>query len=274
MNKAQDVLSRAFTAAAWTIEKPQDGQQKECYIASDGIRSVFIKFDVPLKSLKRLGELGVAPRVLASGTYHGERYVIQEFLAGAYPDRAWIASHIEDVAALIRTYHEDRLLAEILAHGEHLTYRQHIDHDLAVLERKVAGQAAAPLRPAFRQLKALAASLDDGPLVPVHNEPNTKNMLLHAGKLTFIDWDEVLLSDPLRDIGVFVWWYLPLHQWQDFYRSYGAPLTTAVEAKIFWFAARASLVICLWHNEHGHPMGGFFDDFLAAIHQQPNPHAS
>jgi Phosphotransferase enzyme family len=274
LNKAQDVLSRAFTAAAWTIEKPQDGRQKECYIASDGTRNVFIKFDVPIKSLERLGELGVAPHVLASGTYRGERYVIQEFLAGTYPDRPWITSHINEVAALIATYHDDRPLAEILAQGEHLRYRQHIDHDLAMLETKVAAQAAAPLQPALRKLKALSASFDDGPLVPVHNEPNTKNMLVHAGKLTFIDWDEVLLCDPLRDIGVLVWWYLPMHQCQDFFRSYGAPLTPAAEAKIYWFAARASLAICLWHLAHGHPMGGFYNDFLAALNLQPNPHAS
>src|SRR5215469_7929734 len=112
MSTVDVVLAQAFGSQRWTVEKPQDGNQKECYIASGDTRKVFIKFDVPILSLQRLSDLGVAPRVLASGIYEGISYVIQEFLAGSYPDRPWIASHIDEVAALIQTYHEDRPLAD------------------------------------------------------------------------------------------------------------------------------------------------------------------
>ena len=274
MSKAHDVLAHAFATSLWTIEKPRDGHQKECYIASDGSRIVFVKFDVPIPSLRRLSELAVAPRVLTSGTYQGTSYVIQEFLAGTYPDRPWIRSHITEVAELIRRYHEDQPLTAILAQGGAPSYRQHLDDDLALLEQRAASQANAPLQVAFSQLKELAQSLDDAQLVPVHNEPNTKNMLLHDGRLTFIDWDEVLLSDPLRDIGVFLWWYLPTAQWQEFFTSYGAPLTPSAEQRVYWFAARASLAICLLHLESGYPEGAFYEDFLAALDRRPNPHAT
>ncbi len=274
MSKAHVVLAQAFATNNWTIERPRDGRQKECYIASDGNRTVFIKFHVPVASLRRLSELGVTPRVLASGTYHGTSYVIQEFLAGTYPDRPWFTSHVAEVAELIRTYHEDKPLAAILAQGEACSYRQHLDGDLAALEVKVARHANVPLQVAFYKLKDLARSFDNARLVPVHNEPNTKNMLVHGGKLTFIDWDEVLMSDPMRDIGVFLWWYLPIPQWHDFFKSYGAPLTSSAEMKVYWFAARASLAICLWHVEHGYREGAFYADFLAALDRQPNPHAT
>jgi thiamine kinase-like enzyme len=273
MSKAHEVLAQAFTTSSWAIEKPRDGHQKECYIASDGNRTVFVKFDVPITSLQRLSELAVAPRVLASGIYQGTSYVIQEVLAGTYPDRRWIRSHVTEVADLIRTYHEDKPLAEILAQAEAPSYRQHLDDDLAVLELRVASHAHSPLQVAFYKLKELAQSFDDAPLVPVHNEPNAKNMLVHGGKLTFIDWDEVLLADPLRDIGVFLWWYLPIPQWQDFFKSFGAPLTPSAETRVYWFAARASLAICLWHMEHGSPAGAFYEDFFAALDRQPNPHS-
>jgi len=271
MSKAQDVLAEAFATSSWSIERPQDGRQKECYVASDGHRTVFVKFDVPITSLRRLSELALAPRVLASGTYQGSSYVIQEFLAGTYPDRPWLRSHVREVAELIRAYHEDKPLADILAQGQARSYRQHLDDDLAILELRAASQAHAPLQIAFHTLKELAQSFDDAPLVPVHNEPNTKNMLVHGGKLTFIDWDEVLLSDPLRDIGVFLWWYLPIPQWQDFFKCYGAPLTPSADMKVYWFAARASLAICLWHIEHGYPPGTFYGDVFAALDRQPNP---
>jgi hypothetical protein len=255
--RAHDVLAQAFGTENWTIGKPRDGRQKECYIASDGNRTVFVKFAVPVMSLQRLSEIGVAPRVLASGTYQGTSYVIQAFLASSYPDRPWIRSHVTQVADLIRTYHQDRPLADILAQREALSYRQHLDDDLGVLQRTVASQADASLRAPFEKLKELAQSFDDAALEPVHNEPNTKNMLLHDGKLTFIDWDEVLLSDPLRDIGVFLWWYLPIPQWQDFFRSYDAPFSPLAELKVYWFAARASLAICLFLLEHVIQMAHF-----------------
>jgi aminoglycoside phosphotransferase (APT) family kinase protein len=274
MSKAHDILAQAFAANSWTIEKPRDGRQKECYIASNGNCTVFVKLDVPITSLRRLSELGVAPRVLASGTYQGTSYVIQEFLAGTYPDRPWIRSHVTEVANLIRTYHEDQPLADILAQGAERSYRQHLDDDLAVLERRVARHASALLQAAFPTLKELAQSFDDAPLVPVHNEPNTKNMLVHGGKLTFIDWDEVLLSDPLRDIGVFLWWYVPIPQWQDFFTRYGAPLTPSAERRVYWFAARTSLAICLLLSEYGYPEGAFSKDFFAALNRQPNRHAT
>src|SRR5262249_14521126 len=160
-------------------------------------------------------------------------------LAGTYPDRPWIRSHVTEVAELIRTYHEDKALADILAQGQACSYRQHLNDDLAVLQRQVASQANTSLRAPFNKLKELTQSFDDAHLVPVHNEPNMKNMLLHDGKLTLIDWDEVLLSDPLRDIGVFLWWYLPIPQWQDFFTSYGAPLPPSAGMRVYWFAARA-----------------------------------
>ncbi len=273
MRKAQAVLAQAFAPAIWTITKPQDGHQKECYVATDGSRTVFIKFDVPLQSLQRLSELGVAPHMLASGAYQGEDYVIQEYLDGVYPDRLWLRSHIGKVATLIRTYHDDGPLADILAHDGAVSYRQHLDQDMREIETRVANQANnAPLRSAFQRLKELSLSLGAVPLTPVHNEPNTKNMLVHGGKLTFIDWDETLLSDPMRDIGVFLWWYLPIPQWSDFFSAYGVPFTPAEEAKIYWFAARASLVIYLWHVEHGHSGRGFYEDFIAALNRRPNPH--
>src|SRR5579863_5938495 len=138
MSNAHDVLAWAFGTTSWTIEKPQDGRQKECYIASDGSRSVFVKFDVPVTSLLRLSELGVAPRVLAVGTYQGTSYVIQEFLTGTYPDRPWFRAHTAEVAALMRAYHEDQALADILAQGAARSYHQHLDDDLAALEQRVA----------------------------------------------------------------------------------------------------------------------------------------
>jgi len=275
MNNARELLLQVFGPGDWAIEKPQNGRRKECYIASSRNRKVFVKFDVPIKSLQRLSDAGFAPRVLASGSYQGVPYVIQEFLDGVHPDRDWIVAHVGEVANLMKAYHEDAQLTEILAEEGSLEYRDRLNQDLDQLAMTVERpESAVPLRAQFAQLKEMAADFDAVELAPVHNEPNTGNMLVRQEKLMFIDWDEVLLSDPMRDVGVFLWWYVPLTQWKEFFQRYGAALTSQQEAKIYWFAARASLVIYLWRMEHGYPDGGFREDFVAALNVQPNPQLS
>jgi thiamine kinase-like enzyme len=177
------------------------------------------------------------------------------------------------VAKLIKTYHEDAQLTKILAEEGGLDYRDRLNQDLVGIAKRLERlEDPGQLQAQFAHLKEIATSFDDVALVPVHNDPNTGNMLLRHDELTFIDWDEVLLSDPMRDIGGFLWWYVPVSQWKDFFQSYGASLTPKQETKIYWFAARASLVIYLGRMEHGYPDGGFREDFVAALNLQSNPH--
>jgi hypothetical protein len=94
MHNVRELLLQVFGPGDWTIEKPQHGRQKECYVGSNRDRKVFIKFDLPIRSLQRLSDIGLAPRVLASGRYEGSPYVIQEFLDGSHPSREWLVAHV------------------------------------------------------------------------------------------------------------------------------------------------------------------------------------
>lgn len=109
--KAEEVrliLQKHFHRADGGITKPVDGQQKQCYIAQSEERRVFIKFDVPIPTSQRLGEIGAAPRVITSGIANGRSYIIQEYIAGSYPDRRWLAAHLPLLATFIRRYHDDQ----------------------------------------------------------------------------------------------------------------------------------------------------------------------
>lgn len=273
MDKAQQILSWTFPQIDWKIEKPKDGMRKECYIAKSTNQSVFIKFDVPLSALKRLGEIGVSPKVLKSGEYQNVSYVIQEFIDGTYPDRAWIKDHIQELAKVIKTYHEDRSLIAILSESHKTTYQEYMEEDLELLSKRFGNSASLQLslKEDFLKFNEQAASLQASCLVPIHNEPNTKNMLISEDTVIFIDWDEIMLSDPMRDIGTFLWWYLPEEKWSTFFDFYGAALDEEKRKKIYWYAVRASLVILLWEEEHGVKDDGFMNDFTSALHRKPNP---
>jgi aminoglycoside phosphotransferase (APT) family kinase protein len=277
LEEAAAILQEWLPGHRWTIERPSAGWRKACYIAASAGEKCFIKFDVPISILRRLGEIRVAPRVLFSGTRGGVSYVIQEFVSGLHPQsQAWMRQHVDALAAIVRTYHEDAGLRTQLARGCPTALRQHLAADMEWLARRFRECEAAYLRTAevrqgFDRLLDGAMAMQPEPLVPVHNDPSPTNVLLVGGRFVFLDWDEVTLSDPMRDIGLLLWWNFPPAQWQVFFERYGLELSAARRQKIYWFAARASLDIALWHAEHGADGNGFTEDFLAAVKAEPNP---
>ncbi len=237
-----------------------------------------MKFDISVAPLHRLGEIGIAPRVLASGVLDDKRYVVQEYITGTYPNWQWFAHNLPTLAAFIKRYHSDQELAIILAEGADTDYHEHIAAEIAELATQFQSLDANELREptivaAFELLKAQAHKLQPVKLVPIHADPNTKNMLLMGDTLRMVDWDDIKLSDPMRDAGQLLWWYVAKRQWGDFFAAYGLPVNEALIERIYWWAARTSLAIALWHIEHSYDCTPFLQDFVAAIHGESNPHA-
>lgn len=279
MEKIRSILKTHFHHNNWTINKPEDGQQKECYIAQNSGLKVFLKFDVPVAPLLRLGEIEVAPRVLASGIFDDKPYVLQEYINGTYPDRLWFAHNLPLLATFIKRYHDDEELTTLLAEGLNTNYHSHIAAEIGNLEAQFQALHVDELHTptiteAFEMLKAQAQKLQPVKLVPVHADPNTKNILLTGDIVHMVDWDEITLSDSMRDAGQLLWWYVARRQWNEFFATYGLQSNEALNERIYWWAARTSFAIALWHVKHSYDCTSFLEDFVAAIHGENNPHAA
>jgi aminoglycoside phosphotransferase (APT) family kinase protein len=276
-SEVESVLEHFLPGCAWEIRRPETGWRKASYVACSGDVKLFIKFDVPAALLSRLGDIGVAPRVVFAGNHGGTDFVIQEFINGIRPQsRAWMRQHAVELAAIIKTYHEDAVLRRQLAAIFPEDGREHLARDLSWLTGRFSQCGAAYLKTkavlsGFRRLAAASKHLALDPLVPIHDDPSPTNMLLADGKLVFLDWDEITLSDPMRDIGLILWWNFQPEQWPLFFERLNSEFTGIHRAKTYWFAARASLDIALWHAEHGLDGSSFADDFLAAVNEDPNP---
>ncbi len=275
------LLQDNFGFSWWTLSRPGQGHQKECLIAHAENRKLFIKFGIgDAKPLQRLGEIGAAPELLANGEIEGKTYVIQEYLEAKNPEKAWFGGQLDYLAAFIRRYHDDIPLTRLLSQGQTPTYRELVARDTAELETrytrlKQAGTLnGTDIEAAFDKLKRDAAALEAVELRPVHAEPNNQNMLLPGERLIMIDWDEIRLGDPVQDMGQILWWYISPARWPEFFKSYGLELTPELRDRLFWWTARASLMIALWQFEHGYDGQEFLLDFQAAVNGQPNPHAT
>lgn len=281
MQELHRFLEKKFQLADWSLTRPRQGHRKECYIAWAGNLNLFIKFKVTaLEPLRRLGEIGVAPEVVAAGHLAGKPFVIQEYLEAENPTPAWFNDHLDYLAGFIRRYQDDEILARLV---EPTTYTGHaglVARDIAELERRFSRlQAAgkldqAGIGAAFEKFKSTGAMLPPAKLVPVHAEPNTTNMLLPGERLVMVDWDEIRLGDPMQDVGLILWWYVRPEKWAEFFDSYGLKMDGNLQEPIFWWTARASLAIALWQFEHGVNGQAFLEDFQAAVKQEPNPHAA
>lgn len=273
----QGILAEIFPGQAWQLRRPTEGFAGTSYIASGAGRELFIKLDADVELVHRVSDLGVAPPFVAGGTYQGRTYVIQEYLPGTHPDRNWFPQHLPDLAALFSLYHNDAVLKTLLSKGGLPSYRQHIDSLLAHLDVWLAGLVQSPqkatLARLLAKLKEQALDLEATGLVPTHADPNNNNFLLVGARIYLLDWDNAFLSDPLKDIGPMLWWYVPQEQWPGFLSLCSIKADEQATRKVYWWAARQSGMVALWIAREGYPdfAEPFVTDFAAALNQRPNP---
>ncbi len=278
-NRIRSILLDHFGIDDWVIDRPHQGTKKACAIATSPAMRVFVKLDVRADVLDRLGELGVAPPLLSHGWHGAETYVLQAFVDGTSPSREWLQNHIEEAGTLFGRWHADPRLAAMLRTNADGSFTAWLRHELAGLRRRLdqRGEPAfltGEVRDACRRLLAIPNGWKPVELLPVHDEPNTSNMLVGREGLRFVDWDEIRLADPLRDLGPFAWWYLPERDWCRLLDVAGHGWSEEVRDKVYWYAARASLDVALWHYEQGHDTDrSFLGDFVAAANLRANPRA-
>jgi aminoglycoside phosphotransferase (APT) family kinase protein len=252
---------------------------KDAFVATDGDRKLFLMCNVNAPVLRRLADLHVAPPLVESGSWQGQPYVVQEYVEGAYPDREWIGRHLRALVLLIARYHADEPLRRMVAPRPEPSYRAHVEQTLLALEHGLACVRSRALHSAqavaaISELRRQAGHFPAVPLVPTHGDPNTKNILVAGSQIWLIDWDDIQLSDPMRDLGVLLWWYVARDRWQEVLHVAGLSPADAVLPRLYWWSACASFRVALWHGARAHDEDGaraFLDDCVAALDGRANP---
>ena len=258
----ETILSNSLHRSSWQIEKSPDGLSKETYIAKHDGLSVFLKLDGNTPVLTRLATLQIAPKVLASGVIDGISFLIQEYFSGVYPDTTWFNDNIEQVATVLKTYHQDTELNQILQRENKV---KTIDTWLDEFDNHPDGSVDL--------LRSKANGLKRMPVQPVHADPNRKNFLVHGAEIRIVDWDDSTLADPLLDTALLAYWYLPQTKWDAFLKSVGIEITADTMERFHWFVAAQSLHVSLWFAKRGNKteQDKYLEDFTTAIKHRPNP---
>jgi aminoglycoside phosphotransferase (APT) family kinase protein len=274
MENIIEKLNEIFPDGQWVLHKTAHGESNQTFIGNNGRRKVFVKCDVTIPAAERLGELGVAPRLLHNGMTETRPYIIQEYAEGTYPDRPWFADNLHQLANFIKTYQQDQKLNTIPSKGLTSSYSEHLEKELFLLEKSVNDVSSVifhtdEVRSGINALKQKSRSLRPVQLVPTHGDPNSKNFLITNNGLIMVDWDSIFISDPIKDAGLMLWWYVPKSKWKIFFEFYGQTLD---EKKVFWWTAKASLQIAAWFGKQGDDENAafFIRDFLDALEEKDN----
>lgn len=269
----EDKLKQLYPDGNWIISKSAIGASDQAFVASNGERKVFVKL-IKSPALKRLAELGVAPPVIYDGSSENKPYIVQEFVEGVKPNKSWFAQNVNALALFIRKYHQDKVLKDILEKEEKLSYRENIERVLKGLDNDINASNSdlfntPKVKELIKTLREKGEGLKPGPLVPTHTDPNPQNLLLTKKGIVMVDWDDIFLSDPFKDIGLILWWYIPRDKWSEFFEVYGMKLD---EGKLRWWIARNTLSIAGWYGKQGNEeyVKFFIDDALLAFEGKDN----
>lgn len=267
---AREVLSSLPLAGTWKVSRTRSGSTGRSFVAANGTRRLFLKFDVALDALVRLAQLEVTPPVLHAGECGGHSFVVQPYVEGRHPDHRWFKGHLRELAALVGPYQSDQRLRALASPTTTLTHQQHVAGVLDALDARA--QSDETFTRAVGQLRRQAGDLHATALVATHGDPNRKNLIL-GERVYLVDWEDLAVSDPLRDVGQLLWWYVPRNQWKQFFEHLGLDAHIA-DPGAYWWVAAESLDVAMQLAERRNHVGAkaFFDDFAAAIERRPNPH--
>lgn len=106
---------------------------------------------------------------------------------------------------------------------------------------------------------------------PGHPDPHMKNYIIEDSTPILLDWDDIAISDPMRDVGIQIWGFLPRSRWAEFMRAGGISLSPEIEASVYWWSAFKMLTNAVWCDTKSNEQGAKFhaDLFVHAVAQRP-----
>jgi thiamine kinase-like enzyme len=213
----------------WAVELPPGGTGKESYFARHEGRSHFIKLGVQVERYRILAELGLSPRIVASGQLaDGTPVLVQERVPGRMPSRKDFRENWQAFAAALRLVHASRPLQSSLTARSSARYadlgRECLEAVAARWEahRARVPEAAGEVDRRLDDLRLQVSRFRGEGLVASHNDVCNGNWLLaDDGRLYLLDYDSMTLDDPAQDLGAILWWYYPPEMRADFIRASG-----------------------------------------------------
>jgi Phosphotransferase enzyme family. len=276
-------LKKHLSIYDWRFSLP-NGSGKEAYFAHGSKRSYFVKVGVEIQRYLVMAKIGLTPPVILHGQLGGGLSVIVQLcIPGHKPSRADYREHLNEVARLIYTMHNDSRIREALPPAASNLQRDagvlalHHLHQKWEHHKARVPQVADFVDNSLDQLTRQVDQFSGEGLVASHGDICNSNWLFaSAGKIYIVDFDSMSMDDPAHDMGALMWWYYTPELRQQFLDIAGYRYDDEFQFRMRTRMAMHCLDISL-------PREGSFDkfaperyeesleDFRAALEGRENP---
>lgn len=231
----------------WEIS-PAGGATGEAFVAQADKKKLFLKRNSS-PFLAVLSAEGIVPKLIwTKRLENGDVITAQEWLEGREL-KPLEMSH-ERVAKLLRKIHNSAPLLSMLERmGKKTVLPKHL---LDTLEEKLDEDLYN--RPIIKDLlpflyKEVPNITCEHPVV-CHCDINHNNWLLsESNKLYLIDWDEAIIGDRAIDLGMMLYTYIDVENWEDWMEVYGVKLTDHLKLRMKWYVIIQTIMSIQWHKD-------------------------
>lgn len=230
----------------WEIV-PAGGATGAAYFAQHEEQRLFLKRNSS-PFLAVLSAEGIVPKLVwTKRLENGDVITAQQWLAGSELKAGDMNG--DRVAKLLKKIHaSDPLLGMLTRLGksplqpEIILYTLNGDLDEDLRENPVINRSMVFLKENIRDV-------DCDEKVVCHCDVNHNNWLLtENNQLYLIDWDGAMIADPAIDLGLLLYSYIPVEEWETWLGKYGLELTDGLRKRMKWYVIAQSLSSIQWHK--------------------------
>lgn len=231
----------------WQVT-PAGGATGEAYFAQLGENKLFLKRNSS-PFLAVLSAEGIVPKLLWTRRLeNGDVITAQRWISG----RELKSSEMKGqrVTQLLQKIHRSKELLEMFKRigNKPLTPQSIVDEISKQINEFKFG--AGTINKALFYLKEQIDQVKPQEFVVCHCDINHNNWVLsEEDELFLIDWDGAMVADPALDLGLLLYWYIPINDWYEWLDKYGVKLDDDLCKKMHWYVVSQTIYAIFWHQE-------------------------
>ncbi|KAB7705864.1 phosphotransferase [Bacillus aerolatus] len=233
----------------WEIT-PAGGATGKAYVAKHDGQQLFLKRNSS-PFLAVLSAEGIVPKLIwTKRMENGDVITAQHWLEGR--ELAPVEMTQSRVARLMSKIHSSQPLLSML---EKLG-KKRVDPGMIVahIEQQLDAETIAhkDVQSAVAFLYSRLQDAEHGEYIVCHGDINHNNWLLSdEDELYLIDWDGAMIADPAVDLGMLLYKYIEVSQWENWLAQYGLAFTPHLELRMKWHVLAQTLLSIQWDKEKG-----------------------
>lgn len=156
------------------------------------------------------------------------------------------------VARLLKKIHSSKPLTSMLRRLGKEPYEASFMLDEVKSTLDIELTLLKPVMDAIDFLQMNVENVGTTEYVVCHGDVNHNNWLLSDDdELFLIDWDGAMLADPAVDVGMLLYWYIPVKDWESWMEQYDAALTNEFRLRMKWYVVCQALLMLQWQKDKG-----------------------